>query len=281
MLFAGITAKRYIEPNLSSTTAQSATTIFRLTAHVTETIIFLELGLSVFGLWGNHLHWGFVLASLLGCLISRAMNIYPLTFIYNNSCGRSSRRIPEDDSDWVTLGYNQEKQMSLDVSDVETSVPVVDDRPIPMKTAHMLVFSGLRGAVSYALVRTFPNTGRELDFTITCLVVVLLTTFVLGGATEIVLKCLDIPMGVDEQVYLKSLERRYFLKGPLRRFEAYTLRRWVIRDFEKKTEEEAYMQDDDEMFLYGEHIEMTERDHIETIEKQRKVKSLYDFGNHF
>ena len=274
-------------------------------AHVNETIIFLELGLSVFGLNAQYFHWGFILMSLVGCLISRALNIYPMTFLYNHSCGRrrqsSNNNIAaaaaalattttttmEDDGNVDLSSSSKPKQVTLDTENgKETSLQKIDDSQIPMKTAHMLFFSGLRGAVSYALVRTFPQTGNELGFTVTCMVIVLLTTFVLGGTTELALQYLDIPMGVDEKVYLKSLDRRYFLKGPLRRFEAYTLRRWVIRDFEKKSEEEAYMDDggygdDDEMLQYVEHIEMTERDHMETVEKQSKMQSLYDFGNHY
>jgi NhaP-type Na+/H+ or K+/H+ antiporter len=155
----------------------------------------------------------------------------------------------------------------------------------------MLFFSGLRGAVSYALVRTFPQTGNELGFTVTCMVIVLITTFVLGGTMDLALRYVKIPTGVDEKQYLQRLERRRFLRGPVRRFEAYTLRRWVIRDFEKKTtEEEALSQDEkfeddiigdeDEMLNYVEHIEMTEHSHKQSVGNQRITKkSLFNFGN--
>ena len=95
----------------------------------------------------------------------------------------------------------------------------------------MLWFSGLRGAVSYALVRTFPQTGNEQIFIVTTVMIVLLTTFVLGGSTEWALRKLDIPVGVDEVEYLRSLRQKRLLFGWLHRFESSTLRSWVIRDF--------------------------------------------------
>ena len=283
VLFAGITAKRYIEPNLSRSTREQAATIFKLTAHLTETIIFLELGLSVFGLPGENYHWGFISMSLVGCLIGRFCNIYPMTVIYNCFCGGRASSKDKEDPARVSLGSEDGEGKKL---------AEIDDRKIPMKTAHMLFFSGLRGAVSYALVRTFPQTGNELEFTCTCMVIVLITTFVLGGTTELALKCLGIEMGVDEEDYLKRLSKRRLLKGPLRRFEAYTIRKWVIRDFDKKMEfkdpeleEDDTFEDeseDDEMYnQYVEQscVEMTEMDHKEAVVQKRKKRSVFDFGN--
>ena len=156
----------------------------------------------------------------------------------------------------------------------------------------MLFFSGLRGAVSYALVRTFPQTGNELEFTCTCMVIVLITTFVLGGTTELALKCLGIEMGVDEEDYLKRLSKRRLLKGPLRRFEAYTIRKWVIRNFDKKMESKDPELEEDDTFedeseddeMYNQYVEqscveMTEMDHKEAVVQKRKKRSVFDFGN--
>ena len=82
VLFAGIACKRYVEPNLSPITQVNADWVYRLTAHVTEAFIFLELGLSVWKLLGRGaFSLGFFLAALLACLIGRAVNIYPLTIL--------------------------------------------------------------------------------------------------------------------------------------------------------------------------------------------------------
>jgi solute carrier family 9 (sodium/hydrogen exchanger), member 6/7 len=92
VLMTGVAARRYAEPNLSRSTSHHADCIFRMLAHATETIIFLELGLSVvellrFGGGQQHsaapLNYMFLLCSLAACLVGRAANIYPLTLLHN------------------------------------------------------------------------------------------------------------------------------------------------------------------------------------------------------
>jgi hypothetical protein len=201
-----------------------------------------------------------------------------------------------------------------DSSDDGTMTRMMNDSRIPWKTANMLWFSGLRGAVSYALVKTFPKTGNENTFVVTTMLIVLVTTFVFGGGTETALKALNIQVNVDEQEYLKSVERKKLLgDGWLGRFEAYRVRAWVLRDFAKvqKQEEqplsansssgasrrqeesashkefqdqetggETRQANDDGS--YHEPVEMTEHDHMSvaaaiTSKKTRKTQ-LYDFG---
>jgi NhaP-type Na+/H+ or K+/H+ antiporter len=53
ILFTGMAARTYVVPNLSTATATNADLLFRLAAHLAESAIFLELGLSVFGLSGS------------------------------------------------------------------------------------------------------------------------------------------------------------------------------------------------------------------------------------
>ncbi|EEC46045.1 phospholipase, partial [Phaeodactylum tricornutum CCAP 1055/1] len=154
VLFTGIASKRYVEPNVCAETAVNADIVFRLVAHLTETIIFLDLGLSVFGLVGDGaFRIVFIAFALLACLVGRAVNIYPITYFPGES--------------------------------------MTDDSVIPWKTAHMLWFSGLRGAVSYGLARMFPQTENQSIFIATTMFIVLTTTFVLGGATESALQFLN------------------------------------------------------------------------------------------
>eukprot|EP00977_Amphora_coffeiformis_P026555 scaffold27769_cov176-Amphora_coffeaeformis.AAC.6 len=267
VLFTGIAARRYAVPNLSTGTAQNADTVFRLTAHLTETIIFLELGLSVFGLVGTEaFHLGFIGWALLACFLGRAINIYPITFLYNLCAG----------------DVTQDKHVTSDFVEEGGEIPKLDDvsatapSKIPWRTAHMLWFSGLRGAVSYALVRTFPNTnGNQNIFVVATIFVVMVTTFLLGGSTELVLQQLAIPIDVDEAKYFKSLPQKKLLTGWLGRFENYQLRSWVIRDFVGRYREDLTNADEDSLAGgYVEHIEMTEQDHIHNV----KTPSVYDFG---
>ena len=70
---------------------------------------------------------------------------------------------------------------------------------ISSNTAHMVWFSGLRGAVAYACVRSFPATFHHNDeFTVTTMIIVLITVFGLGSTTEAMLHCLQIEMNVTD-----------------------------------------------------------------------------------
>lgn len=84
IFFTGMFAKRYIEPNVSQSTRQHAQVLFQVTSFLAETGIFLELGLSFFGLSGKF-HWKFIGITIGAALIGRAMSIYPLAALYNVS----------------------------------------------------------------------------------------------------------------------------------------------------------------------------------------------------
>jgi NhaP-type Na+/H+ or K+/H+ antiporter len=363
VLMTGVAARRYAEPNLSRSTSNHADCLFRMVAHSTETIIFLELGLSAVELlrFGGQqqstatpaLNYMFLLCALLACLVGRATNIYPITLLHNiflvkGGCSFSCCSWPRrgkskmdgvfkkplvktktkkqatittlNDEDYykqtdkdgniirtekatttttITVPSSPASVSgSSSTNDDETAkLTMTDDARIPWKTANMLWFSGLRGAVSYALVKTFPQTGNEHCFVVTTMLIVLVTTFVFGGGTETALNALHIEMNVDEQEYLKTVERKKLLgNGWLGRFEAYQVRAWVLRDFEKvqKQEEqplsangsgsgassrsaddddsetgaaaaaavEKRQDSHDDSMLYHEPVEMTEHDHM-------------------
>ena len=79
---------------------------------------------------------------------------------------------------------------------------------------HVLWFAGLRGAVAYACVRSFPNVyGHADEFTAATMVIVLISIIVMGGATETLLHFLGIEMGVDEDEYMQKWHRQRALKG--------------------------------------------------------------------
>lgn len=82
ILFSGMAAQSYIVPNLTHETAEHADVLFRLAAHLAETAIFLELGLSAFDLSGS-IHGWFLVATLVACLIGRAAHVYPIAWWFN------------------------------------------------------------------------------------------------------------------------------------------------------------------------------------------------------
>jgi NhaP-type Na+/H+ or K+/H+ antiporter len=109
------------------------------------------------------------------------------------------------------------------------------DLKIQSKTAHMLWFSGLRGAMAYACVRSFPDTfHHERQFASTTMMIVLITVFVLGGATETVLQLLHVEMNIDEDQYMDAW--RQSDQAPKPGFWTFLderfIQRWVIRDYD-------------------------------------------------
>lgn len=257
ILFTGMAARAYVMPNVSEETAQNANTLFRLTAHLAETSIFLELGLSVFGMTGS-CYAAFVLWSLVACLVGRALNVYPLVYVYNKylrergeleSVATSSRHGGSHgtQSGGGELDHSNGSHHSIEMAAVgpsgsgspkendivnRPSSPVTgpsdehfagmvrQDLKISSNTAHMLWFSGLRGAVAYACVRSFPDTfGHDDEFTVTTMVIVLVTVFGLGSTTEAALNLLRIEMNVDEDRYMQAWHQEQSQDGLILRVE--------------------------------------------------------------
>jgi NhaP-type Na+/H+ or K+/H+ antiporter len=315
ILVTGIAARHYVEPNLSTVTQDVADVIFRLAAHLAETSIFLELGLSVVGVT-EFLQWKFIAWSLLACLIARACHVYPIAFLFNQSLLRKeeSRRDTcrvlgysiQDGMDGImkmdfvqeepnnsnsnnnkngdnnrstkptvrkhmsgnlelnehlndfsnhhpqrplsdhnnnnnhNKGFSEGSQQGIQTSESNTTEATLTPIPkrdlkIQPKTAHMLWFSGLRGAMAYACVRSFPDTfHHEREFTSTTMMIVLVTVFVLGGATEAVLQLLNVEMNIDEDQYMDAW--RQSDQAPKPGFWTFLderlIQRWVIRDYE-------------------------------------------------
>jgi NhaP-type Na+/H+ or K+/H+ antiporter len=221
IFFCGISARRYIAPNVSAETRQNANVLFQLTAHLAETCIFLELGLSVFGLLADSFNWSFIAWAFLGSLLGRALGIYPLVFFYNYCLTeRSSLPVDEtqsqrdhrssklvDDEVFATI------QRTLSMDSIHTPAKRLD-KHIPLPLAHMIWFAGLRGAVAYACVRKFPNVSGHVDtFTAATMSIVLVSIIFMGGTTEYLLRALGIATDVDEDAYMREWCKQRTLKG--------------------------------------------------------------------
>jgi NhaP-type Na+/H+ or K+/H+ antiporter len=265
ILFTGVAANRYVVPNLSSITKVNADMLFRLLAHLAETSIFLELGLSVFGLIG-HWNWSFIGWALLATLLARALNILPLSLLFNRCLLRDTPDIyPNEamddhilefrrafspvghDRQGSLLGNFRTEDMSLgginappvsyamsfsDASDVTATPLTRKDLKIRANTCAMVWYSGLRGAVSYACVRSFPDESPyKLDFIMTTMALVVITVFLLGGTTELALSCLNINVGVDEETYMKESLKEPLVSNAITNFEKRHVFPRVIRDY--------------------------------------------------
>jgi Sodium/hydrogen exchanger family len=186
-----------------------------------------------------------------------------------------------DDNINKSLESDEAEEYSPETS-LQSRPSFEDDTTIPWRTAHMMWFSGLRGAVSYGLVRTFPDSENKATIVVTTMMLILLTTFLLGGTTELVLNCLHVPVGIDEEQYLQSIDKRKLLPGFLLRFENNKLFAWAVRDDVKKvdikkSEDDA---DDPELTPY-ENIEVEHgnehADRISIVQTNRNGK-IFDYG---
>jgi NhaP-type Na+/H+ or K+/H+ antiporter len=243
IFFTGMSASRYVNPNVSATTQRHADAVFHLAAYVAETAIFLELGLSLSGLSTGSFHWIFIGCAFGASLLGRALSVYPLAYLYNVSL----RELPAgtvgmDDSD----GDGKQEELlddNLDASnntaspsrgegEIKRTLPQLrtgskrrrtpakrKDRKISVHMSHIVWFAGLRGAVAYACAREFPIVhGHQDEMMTATMVIVLFTIIVMGGTTEMLLQALGIEVDVDEDLYMENWHKQRELRGPFHAF---------------------------------------------------------------
>jgi len=159
LFFNGIVLSHYNSYNLSNTAQVTTEQFFATLAVTMETIVFLYMGMCVFT--GRFKNWDVVFAfmGLLFCLIGRAMNIFPISWIAN--CCR--RR-----------GENK----------------------ISLKMQCVLWFAGLRGAIAFALSMNMPGPNSDSYATAT-LFICMFTTIVCGGFTEPMLSHFGMKSGAE------------------------------------------------------------------------------------
>ncbi|GJQ11243.1 hypothetical protein GpartN1_g3034.t1 [Galdieria partita] len=155
VLSNGVFLAHYAHPNLSPIAQISSQQAFKMIAFLAETFVFVYLGLA---LTTFRLSWQplLVLWGIIFTLVSRAFNIFPLSWILNRY--RSDR--------------------------------------ISMKNQFIMWFSGLRGAIAFALSLNFPTQGADNEVRraviSTTLSIVLFTVIVLGGGTMPLLRLLRV-----------------------------------------------------------------------------------------
>ncbi|KAL8597910.1 hypothetical protein ACOMHN_063806 [Nucella lapillus] len=159
VLFCGVTQAHYTYNNLSDESKERTKQLFELANFLAENFVFLYIGVSVFTLQPIKWHAGFILASFLAIIVGRFMNIYPLSFLLN--LGRSNKIRPN--------------------------------------FQHMMMFSGLRGAVAFALAIRSMKTPAHQHMASATMVIVLATVILCGGFTTPMLQWLQIRVGVEEE----------------------------------------------------------------------------------
>ncbi|NXI21492.1 SL9A8 protein, partial [Sterrhoptilus dennistouni] len=164
ILFSGIVMSHYTHHNLSPVTQILMQQTLRTVAFMCETCVFAFLGLSIFS-FPHKFEMSFVIWCIVGAfafisvfqvlvLFGRAVNIFPLSYLLN----------------------------------------FFRDHKITPKMMFIMWFSGLRGAIPYALslhLGLEPMEKRQLIGT-TTIIIVLFTILLLGGGTMPLIRLVDI-----------------------------------------------------------------------------------------
>lgn len=159
VLFCGMCQAHYTYNNLSDDSRIRTKQMFELLNFLAENFIFSYIGVSMFTFPKHHFDPLFILAGFSCAAIGRAANIYPLSYILN----------------------------------------IARNPKIPANFQHMLFFSGLRGAMSFALaIRNTLSEARQTMLTTTSLIVII-TVIIQGGAALHLLYWFQIPVGIDEE----------------------------------------------------------------------------------
>ncbi|XP_062901475.1 sodium/hydrogen exchanger 9-like [Mobula hypostoma] len=157
VLFCGITQAHYTYNNLSDEAKMRTKQLFEFMNFMAENFIFCYMGVALFTYQNHIFNALFIFGAFIAIFVARACNIYPLTLLLNL---RRKRRIP-----W--------------------------------NFQHMMMFSGLRGAIAFALaIRDTGSKPKQMMFT-TTLMIVFFTVWVFGGGTTQMLTWLRIRVGVN------------------------------------------------------------------------------------
>uniref|UniRef100_A0A4W5QE44 Sodium/hydrogen exchanger n=1 Tax=Hucho hucho TaxID=62062 RepID=A0A4W5QE44_9TELE len=152
VLFCGITQAHYTFNNLSPESQDRTKQLFELLNFLAENFIFSYMGLALFTFQNHIFNPTFIVGAFLAVFLGRAANIYPLSFLLN--LGRRNK--------------------------------------ISSNFQHMMMFAGLRGAMTFALsIRDTATYARQMMFT-TTLLIVFFTVWVCGGGTTQMLSCQHI-----------------------------------------------------------------------------------------
>ncbi|XP_037605203.1 sodium/hydrogen exchanger 6-like isoform X2 [Sebastes umbrosus] len=157
VLFCGITQAHYTFNNLSPDSQDRTKQLFELLNFLAENFIFSYMGLTLFSFQSHVFNPMFIIGAFVAVFLGRAANIYPLSFLLN--LGRKNK-----------IGSNCQ---------------------------HVMMFAGLRGAMTFALsIRDTATYARQMMFS-TTLLIVFFTVWICGGGTMPMLSFMSIPVGVD------------------------------------------------------------------------------------
>ncbi|XP_048626893.1 sodium/hydrogen exchanger 6-like [Brassica napus] len=157
ILFTGIVMKHYTYSNLSTNSQRFVSAFFHLISSLAETFVFIYMGFDIAMEKHSWSHVGFIFFSILFIVIARAANVFGCGYLVN--LARPAHR------------------------------------KIPMTHQKALWYSGLRGAMAFALalqsVHELPDGHGQTIFTATTAIVVV-TVLLIGGSTGTMLEALEV-----------------------------------------------------------------------------------------
>nr|XP_027085727.1 sodium/hydrogen exchanger 6-like isoform X3 [Coffea arabica] len=157
ILFTGIVMKHYTFSNLSDNSQRFVSAFFDLISSLAETFVFIYMGFDIAMEQHSWSHIGFIFFSILFIVIARAANVFGCAYLIN--------------------------------------LVRPTNRKIPLKHQKALWYSGLRGAMAFALslqsVHDLPEGHGQTIFTATTAIVVL-TVLLIGGSTGTMLEALEV-----------------------------------------------------------------------------------------
>ncbi|KAK4468215.1 hypothetical protein MN116_008373 [Schistosoma mekongi] len=210
MIGCGLIQTAYAFHNVDTQTKITVHNFVRVVAEISESVIFLFLGI---GLISETLKWhtGYILWSLIICLISRGIVVLIMTAIVN--------------------------------------LINVDDTKITLSEQTVLIYGGLRGAVAFSLaILISPNilgrNGNEIQSLIvtTTLFIILFTVGIMGITIKPLVKLLNIRMEYKHTLSLFNALNTSVLDEMLSVIEIIIncKRRNVIREFIKHIDEKYF-----------------------------------------
>lgn len=157
ILFTGIVMKHYSYSNLSENSQRFVSAFFHLISSLAETFVFIYMGFDIAMEQHSWSHVGFIFFSIIFIVVARAANVFSCAYLVN--LARPAHR------------------------------------KIPLKHQKALWYSGLRGAMAFALalqsVHDLPEGHGQTIFTATTAIVVL-TVLLIGGSTGTMLEALEV-----------------------------------------------------------------------------------------
>ncbi|XP_010539551.1 PREDICTED: sodium/hydrogen exchanger 6 isoform X2 [Tarenaya hassleriana] len=157
ILFTGIVMKHYTYSNLSENSQRFVSAFFHLISSLAETFTFIYMGFDIAIERHSWSHLGFIFFSILFIGVARAANVFGCAYLVN--LVRPSHR------------------------------------KIPIKHQKALWYSGLRGAMAFALalqsIHDLPEGHGQTIFSATTTIVVL-TVLLIGGSTGTMLEALEV-----------------------------------------------------------------------------------------